>query len=164
MTVWLRKTSISVFDVVGKIMTRIMKERLEVIASKDLPESQCGFGKVWQWSCVDTILVARHNLLRKQWNTINHCICLLYTGRRSMTLGLDKRYGRSRRSVGVPLLSLVKSFHEGMLDKSGRKLVGDCIAKARLSKVNITETQFAGDAALYTPLQQVNCKLCESGK
>ena len=81
-----------------------------------------------------------------------------------MTLGLDKRYGRSRRSVGVPLLSLVKSFHEGMLDKSGRKLVGDCIAKARLSKVNITETQFAGDAALYTPLQQVNCKLCESGK
>jgi len=35
----------------------------------------------------------------------------------------------------------------------GRKLVGDCSTKARLSKVKVTKTQFADDAALYTPSQ-----------
>ena len=35
-------------------------------------------------------------------------------------------------------------------EKHGRKLVGDRTAKARLSEVKVTETQFADDAALYT--------------
>ena len=38
-----------------------------------------------------------------------------------------------------------------VLYKHGRKLVGNRTAKARLSKVKVTETQFADDAALYTP-------------
>ena len=42
---------------VGKIIARIMKERLEVIAGKVLPESQCGFRK--EQGCVDMIFVAR---------------------------------------------------------------------------------------------------------
>ena len=37
-----------------------------------------------------------------------------------------------------------------VLYKHGRKLVGDRTAKARLSQVKVTETQFADDAALYT--------------
>ena len=45
---------ISLLDVVGKIMARIMKERLEVIAGKVLPESQYGFRK--EQGCVDMIL------------------------------------------------------------------------------------------------------------
>ena len=32
-------------DVVGKVMARILQERLQRMAEEDLPESQCGFGK-----------------------------------------------------------------------------------------------------------------------
>ena len=37
-----------------------------------------------------------------------------------------------------------------ILHKHGRKLVGDRSAKSRLSKVQVTESQFADDLALYT--------------
>ena len=33
--------------------------------------------------------------------------------------------------------------------KHGRKLVGDCTAKSRLSEMRVTESQFADDVALY---------------
>ena len=36
-----------------------------------------------------------------------------------------------------------------VLYKHGRKLVGDCTAKSRLSEMRITESQFADDVALY---------------
>ena len=48
---------ISLLDVVGKILGRIVKERLEVIADKVLPESQSGFRK--GCGCVDMVFVAR---------------------------------------------------------------------------------------------------------
>ena len=34
---------ISLLDVVGKVIARIVQERLQIIANKVLPESQCGF-------------------------------------------------------------------------------------------------------------------------
>ena len=48
---------ISLLDVVGKILARIVKERLEGIAESVLPESQSGFRK--GRSCVDMIFIAR---------------------------------------------------------------------------------------------------------
>ena len=36
---------ISLLDVVGKIFTRIMQERLQTIADRVLPESHCGLRK-----------------------------------------------------------------------------------------------------------------------
>ena len=48
---------ISLLDVVGKVMARILKERLEVVADRILPESQCGFRK--GRGCIDMIFVAR---------------------------------------------------------------------------------------------------------
>ena len=36
-----------------------------------------------------------------------------------------------------------------MCYKHGRKLVGDCTAKSRLSEMRVTESQFADDVALY---------------
>ena len=48
---------ISLLDVVGKLLGRILQERLQIAAESVLPDSQCGF---WQgWSCVDMIFVAR---------------------------------------------------------------------------------------------------------
>ena len=48
---------ISLLDVVGKILARIVKERLESIAESVLPESQSGFRK--GRGCVDMIFIAR---------------------------------------------------------------------------------------------------------
>ena len=36
---------ISLPDVFGKVFTRILKQRLETVAEKELAESQCGFHK-----------------------------------------------------------------------------------------------------------------------
>ena len=48
---------ISLLGVVGQLMARIVKERLEQIADRVLPESQSGFRK--GRGCVDMIFVAR---------------------------------------------------------------------------------------------------------
>jgi hypothetical protein len=48
---------ISLLDVVGKLFGRILQDRLQVVAEKVLPESQCGFRK--GRGCVDMIFVAR---------------------------------------------------------------------------------------------------------
>ena len=48
---------ISLLDVVGKVFARILQERLQVVAEKILPESQCGLRK--GRGCVDMIYTAR---------------------------------------------------------------------------------------------------------
>ena len=48
---------ISLLDVVGKVFARIIQERLQVVAERLLPESQCGFRK--GMGCSDMIFVAR---------------------------------------------------------------------------------------------------------
>ena len=190
-------------DVVGKIMARILKKRLEVIAGKVLPESQCVFRK--ERGCVDMIFVARQ--LVEKAREHNQSLYMLFVDLRKAYDSVPKQaLWKVLEKCRVPpkLLSLVKSCHEGMraevrvgstttdevevrnglrqgctlaptlfniyisavvanwqiespeagvavLYKHGRKLVGDRTAKARLSEVKVTETQFADDAALYTP-------------
>ncbi len=51
---------ISLLDVVGKVLARIIQEQLQVIAERILPESQCGFRK--GRGCCDMIFVARQLL------------------------------------------------------------------------------------------------------
>ena len=48
---------INLLDVVGKLFGRILQDRLQLIAEKVLPESQCGFRK--GRGCVDMIFTAR---------------------------------------------------------------------------------------------------------
>ena len=48
---------ISLLDVVGKLFARVIQERLQVIAERVLPDSQCGFRK--GQGCCDMIFVAR---------------------------------------------------------------------------------------------------------
>ena len=51
---------ISLLDVVGKLFARVVQERLQVIAKRVLPDSQCGFRK--GRGCCDMIFVARQLL------------------------------------------------------------------------------------------------------
>ena len=48
---------ISLLKVAGKVFARILQDRLQVVAEKVLPESQCGFRK--GRGCVDMIFAAR---------------------------------------------------------------------------------------------------------
>ena len=48
---------ISLLDIVGKLLGRILQGRLQLIAEKVLPESQCGFCK--GRGCVDMIFTVR---------------------------------------------------------------------------------------------------------
>ena len=48
---------ISLLDVLRKLLARILKQRLEVIAERELAESQCGFREVR--GCMDRIMCAR---------------------------------------------------------------------------------------------------------
>ena len=104
---------ISLLDVVGKILGRIVKERLEVIADKVLPESQSGFRK--GCGCVDMVFVARQ--LVEKTREHNDTLYMLF-------VDLKKEYDSVPRQAlwkvletcGVPprMLSIVRSFHEGM--------------------------------------------------
>ena len=104
---------ISLLDVVGKLFARILKERLEKIADRVLPESQCGFRK--GRGCVDMIFVARQ-LIEK---TREHDDVLFM-----LFVDLKKAYDSIPREAlwkvlekcGAPprMLSVVKSFHDGM--------------------------------------------------
>jgi len=55
---------ISLLDVVGKVVARILQERLQKLAEDELPESQCGFraGR----SCTDMIFTVRQ-FVEKSW-------------------------------------------------------------------------------------------------
>ena len=45
---------IALLDVVGKVVARVVQDRLQMLAEQELPETQCGFCK--GYSCSDMIL------------------------------------------------------------------------------------------------------------
>ena len=55
---------IALLDVVGKVVARVLQERLQKLAEDELPESQCGFGE--GRSCTDMIFTIRQ-LVEKSW-------------------------------------------------------------------------------------------------
>ena len=62
---------ILLLDVIGKVVARVIQERLQRLAEQELPESQCGFRK--GHSCLDMNFTV-HQLMEK---TIEHQAKLL---------------------------------------------------------------------------------------
>ena len=56
---------IALLDVVGKVVARVLQERLQKIAEDELPESQYGFRK--GRGCTDMIFIIRQ-LVEKSWD------------------------------------------------------------------------------------------------
>ena len=104
---------ISLLDVVGKVFARVVQERLQIIAEKSLPESQCGFQK--GRGCTDMIFTARQ--LVEKCIEHNDSLFILF-------VDLKKAYDTVPRSAlwcvlekcGVPptMLRIIRSFHDGM--------------------------------------------------
>ena len=104
---------ISLLDVVGKVFAQIMQDRLQVIAERLFPESQCRFRK--GTGCMDMIFAARQ-LIEKSRVHADSLFVLF--------VDLKKAYDSVPRQAlwcvlekcGMPpvMLSVIKSFHEGM--------------------------------------------------
>ena len=95
---------ISLLDVVGKVVARVLQERLQKVAEDELPESQCGFRFTVQ------------QLVEKAWE---HKSSVYFT-----FVDLKKAYDSVPRDamcvalgkLGVPELTvqLIRSFHQDM--------------------------------------------------
>ena len=106
-------TGISLLDVVGKVFARILQDRLQVVAEKILPESQCGFRK--GRGCVDMIFAARQ--LVEKCREHDDSLFIFF-------VDLQKAYDSVPRQAlwcalekyGVPptISSVIRSFLEGM--------------------------------------------------
>ena len=104
---------IALLDVVGKLVARVLQNRLQQLAERELPESQCGFRR--GHSCTDMIFMVRQ-LTEK---AIKH-----NTKQFFVFVDLRKAYDSvpraalwiALRKLGVPedVIKLVKSFHDDM--------------------------------------------------
>ena len=112
---------ISLLDVVGKVLARIIQNRLQVVAKKVLPDSQCGFTK--GTGCVDMIFAARQ-LLEKSREHDDTLFILFVDLRKAYNSVPREAMWRVFEKYGVPsnMLSVVRSFYEG---KTAVVTVGD---------------------------------------
>ena len=104
---------ISLLDVVGKVLARIIQDRPQIVVERVLSDSQCGFRK--GRGCIDMIFVARQLVEKSREH--NDSLYILF-------VDLRKAYDSVPRSAlwavlkkcGIPptMLSLIRSFHEGM--------------------------------------------------
>ena len=102
--------------VIGKVVARILQERLQKLGMEELPESHCGFRK--GRSCADIIFVVRQSI-EKSWEHKSKAFFTFIdlkkaydsVPREAMWLALGK--------LGVPelLVKLIKSFHEDIKAK-----------------------------------------------
>ena len=100
---------ISLLDVVGKVVARMLQVRLQKLAEEELPESQRGFRK--GRSCADMIFTFRQ-LVEKSWEH-NSKVFLTFI---DLTQSLEGgRLWLALRKLGVPevTINLIKSFHLG---------------------------------------------------
>ena len=79
---------ISLLDVAGKLLGRILQERLQRVTERVLPDSQCGFRQ--GWGCVDMIFAARQLVGKAREHH-----CLLFT----LFINLKKPYDSVPRAA-----------------------------------------------------------------
>jgi len=105
---------ISLLSIIGKLFARIVLTRLQTLAERIYPESQCGFRS--QRSTIDMIFSVRQ--LQEKCREQNQPLYLVFI---DLTKAFDlvSRDGLFRMLplIGCPpkLLSIVKSFHDGMM-------------------------------------------------
>ena len=98
---------------VGKLFGRVIQERLQVVAERVLPDSQCGFRK--GRGCCDMIFVARQ-LLEKTREHHDSLFTLFVDLRKAYDSVPREALWQVLDKCGVPprMLQVVKSLHQGM--------------------------------------------------
>ena len=113
---------ISLLDVVGKVVAKVLQRRLQRVAEEELPESQCGFRA--RRGCSDMIFTVRQILEKSHEHRAKSFIVFV---------DLKKAYDSVPRAalwialqkLGIPesVVMLIRSFHEGM--KAQVRVSGD---------------------------------------
>ena len=104
---------ISLLDVVGKVIARLLQDRLKQVAEEELPESQCGFRK--GRGCTDMTFVARQ-LVEKAWEHEAKIFLLFIDLKKGYDSIPRKAMWMALAKLGVPdpVIQLIKSFHNNM--------------------------------------------------
>jgi len=104
---------ISLLEVVGKVMAKILQGRLQQLAETELPESQCGFrtGR----GCSDMTFTLRQ-LVEKSIEHRSKQFITFVDLQKAYDSIPRKALWRALEKLGVPnsVVNLVKSFHDGM--------------------------------------------------
>ena len=104
---------IALLDVVGKVVTRVLQERLQALAEEVLPESQCGFRK--GRSCTDMIFTV-HQIIEKSQEHRSKAFITCIDLKKACDSVPRKALWLALGKLGVPerTVSLIRSFHENM--------------------------------------------------
>ncbi len=102
---------------VGKVATRINQGRLQGLAERTLPDSQCGFRK-GQGCTADMNFVVRQ-LVEKAVEHIDKQFVVFVDLKKAYDSVPGEALWMALKRLGVPeqLIQIVKSFHEGMKAK-----------------------------------------------
>ena len=101
---------IALLEVVGKVVARVLQERLQKLADDLLPESQCGFRKVR--SCTDMIFTIRQ-LVEKSWEDTTKSFFTFIDLKKAYDSITRVAMWRVLKKLGVPekTVQLINSFH-----------------------------------------------------
>ena len=104
---------IALLDVVGKVVARILQERLQQVAEEELPESQCGFRK--GRGCTDMIFTIRQ-LVEKAIEHQSKQFFLFIDLKKAYDSVPRRAMWRALEKLGIPdrVINIIRSFHEGM--------------------------------------------------
>ena len=104
---------ISLLDVVGKVVARILQERLQKLAEDELPESQCGFRA--ERGCADMIFTV-HQLIEKSWEHKSKAFFTFIDLKKAYDSIPRKAMWLALGKLGVleRIIHPTKSFHEDM--------------------------------------------------
>ena len=107
---------IALLDVVGKMVARILQERLQRLAEDVLPESQCGLRK--GRGCMDIIFTIRR-LVEKSWEHNSKCYYSFVDLKKAYDSVPKEALWMILQKLSMPgsIISLVRSFHHGMSAK-----------------------------------------------
>ena len=114
---------IALLEVVGKLVARVVQNRLQVLAEDELPESQCGFRR--NRGCADAIFSVRQ-LVEKSYEHRSKLFCVFVDLRKAYDSVPREALWQALLRLGVPpqAVALVKSFHTDML--ASVRVAGGC--------------------------------------
>ena len=104
---------IALLDVVGKVVARILQERLQELAAEVLPESQCGYRK--GRGCMDMVFTVRQ-LIEKSWEHRAKSFLTFIDLRKAYDSVPRDAMWKALGKLGVPdqTIQLIRSFHQDM--------------------------------------------------
>ena len=117
---------IALLDVVGKVVARVIQERLQRPAEQELPESQCGFRK--GSSCSDMIFTVRQLMEKATEHRAKQF--LLFVDLKKVYDSVPRTaLWRALEKLGVPdlVIAIIRSFHQGM--KAMVRISGELLAE-----------------------------------